>query len=366
MSDFTATLRAIRSPRFRPFWLSAWVWLAAVGLVPAARAQVAGFIHVVCEPGVQVTLDNKPQGVTELKNEGLIIDDVTPGSHRVGLIREGFEPQEQIVQVEEGQLAECRAGPFKRAAAAAAPAAQGAAGGRTLADIKLELILIRPGTFQMGSSAYEPNHQANEGPQTQVRITREFWLGKTEVTRSQYGAIMNPNSPELSASLGSRPMATVSWIEAKAFCAKLTNRERAAGRLPAGYVFTLPTEAQWEFACRAGTTGASTGSLDAQAWYSSPRIARTAVRPVGQKKPNAWGLYDIEGNVSEWCLTCYVEKLPGGVIDDPRGPLDGAERVVRGGAYDSLEEHCRPAWRGHEPPEVRSASIGFRVALAPP
>lgn len=365
MSVFPATLRDIRSLRRRPCWLWVWVGFAATALVPAARAQLAGFIHVVCEPGVKVTLDNKPQGVTELKNEGLIIDDVTPGSHRVGLSREGYDLQEQIVRVEEGQLVECRAGPFKRAVVAA-PAAPGATGGRTLADLKLDLILIQPGSFQMGSSMFESSHQANEGPQTLVHITREFWLGKTEVTRNQYGAVMNPDSPPLPATLGNRPMAIVSWIEAKAFCTKLTNRERAAGRLPAGYVYALPTEAQWEFACRAGAKGESTAGLDAQAWFSTSRTARTSTHPVAQKQPNAWGLYDMEGNVSEWCLTCYGEKLPGGVIDDPRGPLDGGEKVVRGGAYDSLEEHCRPAWRGHEVPELRSPSIGFRVALAPP
>lgn len=366
MSAITPKLWPDLRVRFGFKRFAAWVLLVLVGLAPELRAQSSGFIHVVCPPGVQVFLDNRPQGVTELKNEGLIIDDVRPGLHHVRLVREGFETQDQVVQVEEGQLADCRAGPFTRPVAPAVPVAVAPADGKTVDDLKLDLVWIRPGTFLMGSPTAELNHQTNEWPQTQVRITKGFWLGRTEITHSQYETIMNADAGELSLSMASRPMASVSWTEAKAFCSRLTERERAAGRLPKGYVYNLPTEAQWEYACRAGTKGAYAGNLDAQAWYFALTANRPVVHAVGMKQPNDWGLCDMQGNVSEWCLSCYVERLPGGVIDDPRGPLEAPERVVRGGAFDSPEELCRSAWRGHNVPGYRSPSLGFRVALVVP
>jgi formylglycine-generating enzyme required for sulfatase activity len=193
------------------------------------------------------------------------------------------------------------------------------------------------------------------------------------------------------------PMYWVSWEDGVAFCRKLTERERAAGRLPAGYEYRLPTEAEWEYACRAGTTEATYAGnlviagranapvLDRIAWYRGnssegymgngvPTVfweqkqypgGTAAQRTVATKLPNAWGLYDMLGNVWECCGDWYVGKLPGGSVSDPSGPASGVMRVVRGGCWYRAPGVCRAAFRGWAPAGARYNSVGFRLALAP-
>ncbi|MFV0443280.1 MAG: formylglycine-generating enzyme family protein [Planctomycetaceae bacterium] len=145
-------------------------------------------------------------------------------------------------------------------------------------------------------------------------------------------------------------MTYVSWEDASEFCRKLTASERAAGRLPSGWSYTLPTEAQWEYACRAGTTGPyngdGTGVLSDYAWYDSNAddVGEKYAHPVGQKKANRWGLLDMHGNVWEWCQDWYGEKLPGG--RDPLLSSGGSYRVYRGGSWDYSAWGCRSANRG--------------------
>ena len=124
-----------------------------------------------------------------------------------------------------------------------------------IADLELELIWIKPNTFTMGSPADEPGRNKAEGPQNRVTLTHGFWLGRTEVTQAQYEAVTGSNPSRFKEVGPLAPAEEVSWLDAMAFCRRLTARERAAGRLTEGYGFTLPTEAQWEYACRAGTTG---------------------------------------------------------------------------------------------------------------
>jgi formylglycine-generating enzyme required for sulfatase activity len=154
----------------------------------------------------------------------------------------------------------------------------------------------------------------------------------------------------------------VSWNDAVEFCRKLTDRERAAGRLPEGYVYTLPTEAQWEYACRAGTTGAYAGDLGAMGWYKDNSGSTT--HPVGQKRANAWGLYDMHGNVWEWCLD-WKGDYPSGNVTDPTGPSSGSHRIVRGGSWINAALYARSANRLWFSPGFRRNFLGFRVALAP-
>jgi formylglycine-generating enzyme required for sulfatase activity len=158
------------------------------------------------------------------------------------------------------------------------------------------------------------------------------------------------------------PVEQVSWEEAVEFCRKLTNRERAAGRLPAGYAYTLPTEAQWEYACRAGTTGAYAGELDGMGWYA--RKGGSTTNGVGQKRANAWGLYDMHGNVSEWCSDWYRD-YPSGSVTDPAGASSGFVRVCRGGSWSYPAASARSAVRSGHPPGYRGSFLGFRVALTP-
>jgi formylglycine-generating enzyme required for sulfatase activity len=232
----------------------------------------------------------------------------------------------------------------------------------TVPDLGLVLVPIPAGTFTMGSPDSEQGRGNDEGPQTQVTLTRAFWLGRTEVTQAQWEAVIRNNPSGFKGA--DLPVEQVSWDDAMAFCRRLTERERAAGRLPDGYVYTLPTEAQWEYACRAGTTGpyAGDGNLDDMGWYS--QNSGNTTHPVGQKRPNAWGLYDMHGNVWEWCRDWYG-NYPGGLVRDPTGPASGSYRVNRGGCWNYPATECHSASRYFLGPGDRLYFFGFRLALSP-
>ena len=239
-------------------------------------------------------------------------------------------------------------------------------------NTQLDMIWIKPGTFMMGSPEYELG-RFDEEIQHQVILTQGYWLGKYEVTQAQYEAVMGTNPSYFKGA--DLPVEQVSWYDATNFCAKLTASEKAAGRLPSGYAYTLPTEAQWEYACRAGTTTAFNNgtnieteyqsecpNLDPLAWYRHNSGSKT--HPVGQKQPNAWGLYDMHGNVWEWCLDWY-RAYPTTAVTDPVGPSTGSIRVLRGGSWHDYASLCRSAFRYRIDPDGSYYSYGFRVALAP-
>jgi formylglycine-generating enzyme required for sulfatase activity len=231
---------------------------------------------------------------------------------------------------------------------------------RVLEDLRLELIWIEPGTFAMGSPAEEPERHKAEGPRMQVTLTQGFWLGKTEVTQAQYEAVMGVNPSTFKDAGGDAPVERVSWIDAMNFCRKLNERERAAGRLPEGYAFTLPTEAQWEYACRAGTTAAYAGEPNAMAWHDHNSGGTT--HPVGRKQSNAWGFHDLSGNVLEWCLD-WCGDYPGGAQTDPTGPERGYYRMARGGSWRVGPGTGRSAARSGGSAGRLDYTIGFRLAL---
>ena len=158
---------------------------------------------------------------------------------------------------------------------------------------------------------------------------------------------------------GQLPVENVSWGDAMEFCRKLTERERQAGRLPTGTIYTLPTEAQWEYACRAGTTGDYAGKVDAMAWYA--KNSGAATHAVGTKQANAWGLHDMHGNVWEWCEDWYADKLPGGSVSDFKGAASGSLRVNRGGSWWNDAANCRSAFRIRFSPGNRYDDLGFRL-----
>jgi formylglycine-generating enzyme required for sulfatase activity len=219
----------------------------------------------------------------------------------------------------------------------------------TVPGLDIEMAYIGPGTFMMGDI----------GDAHQVTLTKPFWLGRTEVTQGQWGALMGSN-PSFYKWVGrDAPVEQIPWHEAMGFCRNLTDRERTAGRLPVGYEYTLPTEAQWEYACRAGTTGDYAGNLDAMAWYD--QNSGNSTHPVAQKQPNAWGLYDMHGNVWEWCRDWYG-NYPGGSVTDPTGPSSGTNRVFRCGSLSFDAGYCRSDLRWHDP---GYRDLGFRLALAP-
>lgn len=236
-----------------------------------------------------------------------------------------------------------------------------APGNHAIADLKLELIWVAPGTFTMGSPADEPQRNKAEGPQTRVTLSKGYWLGRTEVTQTQYEAVMGMNPSTLKTAGGDAPAERVSWLDAMKFCRKLTERERTAGRLPDGYAFTLPTEAQWEYACRAGTTGSYAGEPNAMGWFNGNSDGTT--HPVATKKPNAWGFHDMSGNVLEWCLDWYG-AYPGGAVADPRGPERGHYRVARGGSWRADIQVGRSAARAGGSAGRLDYTLGFRLALS--
>jgi formylglycine-generating enzyme required for sulfatase activity len=222
----------------------------------------------------------------------------------------------------------------------------------TVPELNLEMAYIRPGTFTMGDGT--DAHQ--------VTLTKSFWLGKTEVTQGQYEALMESNPSNFKNDGRDTPVELVSWEDAIQFCRKLTDRERQAGRLPEGFGYTLPTEAQWEYACRSGTTEDYAGNLDAMAWYN--QNSGNTTHPVAQKQANAWGLHDMHGNVWEWCRDWYG-NYPGGSATDPTGPFSGSLRVYRGGGWCGDAGDCRSAVRRWDVPGDRRNGLGFRLALAP-
>jgi len=224
--------------------------------------------------------------------------------------------------------------------------------------VKMEFVLIPAGKFMMGSPETGKDRRANE-TQHEVTISKPFYMGRYEVTQEQYEAITGMNPSHFKGA--KNPVETVSWEDAQEFCKKLSAKT--------GKTVQLPTEAQWEYACRAGTktrfySGDADGDLDGVGWYDSN--SGNTTHPVGEKKPNSWGLYDMHGNVWEWCQDWYGEYAAGAATD-PQGAASGPFRVLRGGCWRGNPESCRSAYRYNSPPGYRvNLDGGFRVVLAGP
>ena len=227
-------------------------------------------------------------------------------------------------------------------------------------DLALKLLWVKPGNFLMGSPPDEPARDKAEGPQRRITLSQGYWLGRTEVTQAQYEAISGANPSRFKTSGPDAPVEHVSWLDAMAFCEKLTARERAAGRLPEGWRYTLPTEAQWEYACRAGTTGPYAGPIEAMAWYDENSDRTT--HPVAELRPNAWGFHDMSGNVLEWCRDWY-ELYSARAVTDPTGPKHGHYRIARGGCWLMAKEVGRSAARAGGSAARVDYTLGFRLAL---
>ena len=234
--------------------------------------------------------------------------------------------------------------------------------------VNLQMIRVEPGTFTMGSPLSEAGRGTDE-TQHQVTLTKPFYLGKYEVTQAQYEAVMTGNPNGLSATPSqysgnpNRPVETVSWDDVQVFLTRLNAAEQAAGRLPAGWSYVLPTEAEWEYACRAGTTTAySWGDTITpnNANYSTSGIGQTT--NVGQYASNPWGFYDMHGNVWEWSADWYAAYSTSQLVD-PIGPYTGSSRIVRGGSYSNVGTYSRAAMRNFFPPDNRNEGWGFRLAF---
>lgn len=223
----------------------------------------------------------------------------------------------------------------------------------------MKLCWIPAGRFRMGSPDDEAEREASNEEQVRGELTSGFWMGKYEVTQDEYQDLIGSNPARFKEDGANKPVEKVSWNDAVAYCKRLTERERELGKLPEGWAYVLPTEAQWEYACRAGEKGPySGGTLDEVGWYKDNSGDMT--HAVGEKKANAWGLHDVHGNVREWCSDWLADSLAGG--KDPTGPNSGSKRVHRGGHWYFGAGYARVAHRHGSGPAVSYDSLGFRVA----
>jgi formylglycine-generating enzyme required for sulfatase activity len=238
--------------------------------------------------------------------------------------------------------------------------------------LKMKLVWCPPGKFRMGSPPSEQGPLNDEG-QVNVTLTNGFWLGKYEVTQSEWKQAVQtePWKGKFTNEGEDFPATYISWNDAMEFCRKLTEQERQAGRLPNDWEYTLPTEAQWERACRARTEtrfsfGDDESKLGDYAWFGKNASPGEYAHRVGQKKANPWGLHDMHGNLWEWCRDIYTNKLPGG--RDPEVKPDEntrSFRVHRGGSWSFGAAHCRSGFRSWYQPDGRISDYGFRPALTP-
>jgi formylglycine-generating enzyme required for sulfatase activity len=257
-----------------------------------------------------------------------------------------------------------------------------AAGDAVTNSLGMKLVLIPAGQFEMGRNM--PEGEPDTGP-VAITIPRSFLMGATEVTQNQWQRLMGSAPWERTASVKQGPhcpAADINWHNAVTFCVKLTAAERASNMLSTDEAYRLPTEAEWEYACRAGSTtyycfGDDHSKLDEYAWWGAfngydndrkqlpgigPCKDEPFAHPVGLKRPNPWGLYDMYGNVWEWCGDWYADTYSGGV--DAGGPSSGDRRVQRGGSWSNPSKSCRTHGRRPTPPDLGSSTYGLRVVLS--
>jgi formylglycine-generating enzyme required for sulfatase activity len=385
--------------RHRPRWL--WPAVAA-GALLLGLLGTYGVILRLRTPNGTIELANLPEdaevfvdgteaAVTWPGGGKPAVITVLPGQHKVMVKKDGVEISGDEVTVQAGSRAKFTVRVVSGTEptpevpkASALPSIENSIG--------MTLRLIPAGEFLMGSPDDDSEAYPPEKPLHRVRITKPFYLGVCEVTQAQYKAVMGNNPSHFSASGAGKdqvagqstdhcPVENVSWFDAIKFCNKLSEKEGKKPfyeidilRVPDlnGQGYRLPTEAEWEYACRANgpsrtsyAFGDNWWGLGACAWYAFNSEQRT--HPVGQKRPNSFGLYDMHGNVYEWCCDWHVGEYYGqSPTDDPNGPPVAGERAARGGNFMDTPRHCRSAQRGNAPPDVRRDWLGFRVVLGAP
>ncbi len=215
----------------------------------------------------------------------------------------------------------------------------------------MEMIWCPPGKFTMGSPVDEPGRFEDEKLHS-VEISHGFWLGKYEVTQRQWESVMRTNNSRFRNP--DNPVENVSWHDCETFIRRVNTEMEVSTR--------LPTEAEWEYACRAGSGDPVSGGdpIGKVAWYDKNSSSQT--HAVGQNKPNAWGFYDMHGNVLEWCADWF--SVPTSDMVDPQGPPSGSFKILRGGCWFFYERDCRAAYRLRREPSLRNCIFGFRLACS--
>ncbi len=313
--------------------------------------------------GAEVVVDGAVVGATTGEADAF---EVAPTATRLEVRRSGYSPFSQRLSLRPGGSAEVTVNLVRAQAAPAALAAgesSGATGGCPAGYVR-----IAPGTFTMGSPESEDD-RFDDQSQHSVTITRAYCMKATEVTQGEWQSVMGSNPSGFKNCGANCPVEQVSWEEAAWYADALSRRDGLqecyrgsdfVGITCTGY--RLPTEAEWEYAARAGTTGSRYGNLYSVAWYDEN--SGSATHPVGQKQPNAWGLYDVLGNVWEWTGDWY-ETDPG-TVTDPLGAGAGSFRVLRGGSWDGYARCARAAYRNFTAPDYPLSSIGFRLVKTAP
>ncbi|MDB6093141.1 MAG: pkn1 3 [Verrucomicrobia bacterium] len=337
---------------------SAW----AQGTAPAAVAD--GALQIQCPVACRISIPAlSVKG--DVAQDRLMLEHVPVGTYTAsfaGFNREishtfsivAGQTTRLTVNIAQGKVREGDAAAPAAATGTEKPGNPLAARSFQLPEVGITMIAVAPGTFLMGAAGT----LKNEAPVTKATITRRYWLSRTEVTQAQWGTVMESNPSHAVAP--DQPVERVTWDDAMLFCQRLTQHEREAGRLPEGYFYVLPLQAQWEFACRAGGDGSREDELATLGWYKANSGGK--VSPAGRRTPNAWGFLDMRGNVAEWCFD-WMAPYPGGTVVDYAGPGTGTQRVIRGGAYDFPALTCRAASRIGEEPLKTHPNVGFRVAL---
>jgi len=319
-----------------------------LGLRPATLA-------VTCNVGdASILVDGRVVGMTR-RNEAVELQ-VAPDARKVEVRREGYASVAETVSLTSGGRQSVT---MQLEVASAAPKA---------ADCPAGYVRIAPGTFTMGSPAGEEGRYDSE-TQHRVTITRAYCMKATEVTQGEWQSVMGSNPSNFTNCGANCPVEQVSWEDAVGYANAVSRRE-GLPECYSGSTFTgldcrgyrLPTEAEWEYAARAGTTGATYGNLDSVAWYD--QNSGSAAHPVGQKQPNAWGLYDMLGNVWEWTGDWYA-AYPA-TVTDPTAPTTGSTRVHRGGSWISYARFARAAIRSYAAPGLRNGFLGFRLSRTAP
>jgi formylglycine-generating enzyme required for sulfatase activity len=314
--------------------------LAAIELMPHQ-----GSVLVSSEPsGAQIWLAGENTGKVTPASIGPLV----AGRHEFVLQQRGYKDAGFVAQVRKDETIRVQARFTERIGPS-----PGAAW--VVPSVGIKMVWIPKGSFIMGSTADD-----SKQPVDRVTISKDFWMGKFEVTEAQWEAVMGNSPPNPRGE--NLPVEQVSWHACVTFCAKLTAQTRLA--LPEGFAFRLPTEAEWEYACRAGTTtkyntGESESDLARAGWYNGNSGQTT--HPVGKKQANNWGLHDMHGNVWEWCQDWYERTNNAG---SPRGPSSGTARVVRGGSSANHARFCSSFVRGSAPDNAIDG-MGFRLVCAP-
>ncbi len=293
--------------------------------------------------------------------------ELEPGRYHVEVSAEGYETEKRWVTLSAEQdenvdigLTAVRVAPPVRPVVV-----QPVAAGKVTNSLGMAFVYIPPGSFMMGSPSGESGRD-NDEKQHRVTLTKGYYMQTTEVTQGQWEKVMGSrpwSGKDYVQENANNPAVYVSWEDCKAFIQRLNGKEGT-------HKYRLPTEAEWEYACRAGSTtqfcfGDSDGQLGSYAWYDKNAwdVGDKYAHGVGTKQPNNWGLYDLHGNVWEWCEDWYGD-YPSGSVTDPTGPSSGSDRVDRGGGWGDFAGLCRSAYRGGGTPGDRSGGLGFRLAFS--